>query len=113
MFVRHESPPLSVNLYHHFKLNSLYLVNHTIVIQPSIYFGGLSCRFCLSIWLLIFYLGYFVCYLDLLYSFNGNFVYCLSQLDQKQFFAVIIYLIILFHYLPFCNSVIYYLFSLT
>jgi hypothetical protein len=81
--------------------NSLCLVNHIIDIQPSRSCGSLSCRFCLSTWLFIFYLGYFVCHLGLC-SLSDNCVCCLSLLDQVHYFAVIIYLIIIsFHYLPF------------
>jgi hypothetical protein len=58
------------------------LVNHIIVIQPSRSCGSLSCRFCLSTWLFIFYLGYFVYHLGLLSSFSDNFVCCLSLLNK-------------------------------
>jgi hypothetical protein len=57
----------------------------------------------MSIWLFIFYLGHFVCHLDLLRRFSDNFVCCLSLLDQGHSFNDIIYHhhIILFHYFSF------------
>jgi hypothetical protein len=61
------------------------------VIHPSRSFDSLSYRFCLSTWLLIFCLGYFVCRLGLLCNFSDNFVHCLSPLDQGHSFDVIIY----------------------
>jgi hypothetical protein len=87
---------LSVILYHHHYYyfgypNFLYLVNHIIVILPFRSCGSLSCQFCLSTWLLTFYLGHSVCYLCLLCSFGDNFVCCLSLLDQGHCFVVIIY----------------------
>jgi hypothetical protein len=87
--------------------NSHCLVNHISVvfgvIQPSWSLCSFSCRFCLSTWLLVFYLGHFVCHIGLLCSFSDNFVCCLSLLDQGCSFDAAIYVIITlsFHYLPF------------
>jgi hypothetical protein len=101
--------------------NSFYLVNH-IRVMPSRSCGSLFCRFCLSTWL--HFLSRALCHLGLLLlnmhiglfrSFSGNFVCCLSLLDQGHSFDAIIYRhhhhIILFHYLPF--AVVHHIISLS
>jgi hypothetical protein len=82
---------LSVSLYHHFFVSQILFV-WLITSLSSRSCGSLFCRFCLSTWLFIFYLWYFVCHLGLLCSFSDNFVCCLSLLDQGHSFAVIIYI---------------------
>jgi hypothetical protein len=89
---------LSVILYHYYYYycgypNFLCLVNHIIVILPFRCFGSFSCRFCLSSWLLTFYLGHSVCYLGLLYSFSDNFV--VSRYLIKDIVLLLSYIIII------------------
>jgi hypothetical protein len=72
------------------------------VILPSRSCGSLFVDFVYQLDYSFFYLGHFVCHIDLLRSFSDNFVYCLSLLDQGHSFDAIIYHhIILFHYFPF------------
>jgi hypothetical protein len=68
--------PLFVSLYHVFFVSQIIFVwlitsllyNHLDLVVAFLV------DFCLSTWLLIFYLGYFVCHLGLLCSFSDNFI---------------------------------------
>jgi hypothetical protein len=98
--------------------NSPCLVNHINIVFGIIHQSRSFCIFLvdfLSTWLLVFYLGHFVCHLGLLCSFSDNFVCFPSLLDQGHSFDVIIYVVITLSFpLPvICCSDLYYLFSLT
>jgi hypothetical protein len=83
----YESSPLSVSLYHFFVSQILFvwLITSVSYIHLDLLIAFLIdfvCRLGYS----FFCLGYFICYLDLLCSFNDNLVCCLSLLDQGHSF---------------------------